>query len=210
MRLRRAVIAGAVALAAAFLVPRPAAAQDHPPFAPTRDAAVTYRVTSAQAGGSTPPTLRIATQAATGLTRFELPGRGYAVLDRKTNQAVVVIEAQHAWLQLPQGASGTARRLTLNAGMQFTRQGHDTVAGMGCTVWDVRSDDGSATICMTNDGVLLRGAGASKDGRMKGSIEATAVSLAAQPGSLFVPPDGYRKMDFAELLQGMQGHPAAR
>ncbi|MDQ2804744.1 MAG: hypothetical protein M3Y41_19465, partial [Pseudomonadota bacterium] len=74
----------------------------------------------------------------------------------------------------------------------FQRQGTDRVAGLACTLYAVQDRHGAGTLCVTADGVPLRGNGA-YDGK-PGSFTALSVDYAPQPASLFAPPPGYLQL----------------
>jgi hypothetical protein len=174
---------------------------------PTRDAVVTYRITSDAPGRERQ--LLVNEKAATGMVRFEMQGQpGYALMDLRTGQVVLVVPSQHGFLSLPAGATPGPRQFLLDPGMTFARLGEATVAGHACTIWDVGGPEGHGRVCMTSDGLLLRASGSSGQVGLNGALEAQSVSFLPQPDNLFTIPADYRRMDLGKLLQGLQGKPA--
>jgi hypothetical protein len=172
-----------------------AVAQERPPVAPTRDVLVTYRATAPVQGRRAPAgaqTLRVATTQGGRLMRIEGVGAGdaYVIVDRTTQRMVMVMPQDRRFMEMP-ADDAFARGFVLNTSMRFVRRGADTVAGLKCTVWEVTSQEGAGTACVTDDGVLLRGRGS--DG--KGGIEATAVKYGPQPAAMFRPPAGFSRFE---------------
>lgn len=169
----------ACALLAAAAVPALALAEDRPLMTPTRDVAITYRVLGPRQG-----TLHMSIQAGSGLTRVESPNRpGYAIVDRKTLRMTVVMPEQRVFLEVP-SPPGQQSAPDLDPTAKFTRHGTDTVAGVSCTVWDFTAANGAGSMCVTEDGAMLRAQNSSG----KGGIEATEVSYAALKDADFHPP----------------------
>ena len=177
-----------------------AAAPDRPPLAPTRDATIEYQV---QGRAGRPP-IAVRVHFSGGRMRAEtanLPG--YVVVDRAADRALMVMQEQHAYFELPL-QSGMARDFLPSDRMSFTRRGEERVAGLPCTVWDVRAPAGrSATACVTADGLVLRGEGHDPQ-YGDGSIEAVSLSYAPQPASLFKPPAGFQRIEIP-VLPGLGG-----
>lgn len=186
-------------LLAALLLAAPAAAQPAPRVLPSRDVAVTYRVSGAAATsvpGGIPGALRLAWDADGERLRAEADGRTQAALvDLRAQTANVLDSAIRSALALPMRQSDVAAA-TLR-GAKLTRRGRDTVAGLACTTYAVETSRGSGTVCLTEDGVPLSGQG-TVDGRA-GSFTATQVTYGEQPDSLFrIPPD-YVRLDMGSL-----------
>ena len=174
----------AVTLLSCLAAGQPHAAQDHPPFLPTRDLVIEYQVQDARNG--TRHTLRSYFTVRSQRLRVETPENpGYMVIDSPGKRILVVMPQARtvaAALFDPQ----SAQSFMLNEHMRFVRLGTDHVAGFDCTIWDVRSEQGNGRMCMTEDGVMLRG---SND---KGSMVATSLRYQPQADELFNPPPGYR------------------
>ena len=77
--------------------------------------------------------------------------------------------------------------------MRFTRRSPDTVATVRCTNWDVAVDKGRGTMCISEDGVILRIAGQDQAGR-RSLIEAVSVSFTPAPAAEFVAPPDFDRM----------------
>jgi hypothetical protein len=183
-----------------------AAAPDRPPLVPTRDAAVTYRILT----DGPPRELHVHEQSATGMVRFEVQGQGgFALMNLRTGQVVLVVPQQHAYLDMPPGAASGPRQFLLDPGMKFTRTGNATIAGNDCTLWKVDGPEGPGTVCVTAEGVILRASGTSGQAGAHGGLEAISVSYLPQPAELFTYPADYHQMDVAKVLQGLQAKPPA-
>lgn len=185
------IVAGALLALLAGTAPGSARDDNRPLLAPARDVMVQYRVLGREGTGSS---LRV--RFSGEKLRVEPSAmKGYVIVDRAAGQALVVVEAQHSYVEMPGGGT-IARDLLLSPKMRFTKRGTERVAGLDCTVWDVESPGGqTGTACITTDGVVLRGAGQDPK-RGSGSLEATEVTYAPQPPELFQPPPDYRRVDF--------------
>ena len=179
-----------------------AAAQERPPVPPARDVAVTYRVSGAAARavpGGVPGALRLSWNAGARSLRVEAEGRSQLVLvDLRARSATVLDEGTRTALVLPM-RERDLQALTLD-GARLTRRGRDSVAGHACTLYDAQSPRGRGTICLTADGVPLRGDG-EVNGR-PGGFAATAVAYGPQPAALFRAPPGYVRLDVNRLGLG--------
>lgn len=174
-------------LAFACLAAFPALAQDRPPaLTPTRDVTVTYRITgAAEAQG-----LRMSHSVAQGLVRTDLPGGiGWAVVDLRGGQGFVVMEPMRAIMAMP---AGQGKPGEVSPTSRFTRGGTARVAGLDCTLWNVEDQGRSGQLCLTADGVMLRGTGSASG--QQGSIEATEVRYGAVDAARFQRPQGYQEM----------------
>ena len=182
-------------VAGAVTTPQPVGAAEHPPYLPTRDVSVTYRIQAdGMPGGEGPHNVKLSYLAATGRARIEQSdGPGYLIVDRAAGHAVMVMEPMQIYIDMPFDAR-TGSALLLNDRMRFTRAGSDRVAALPCTLWDVASDKTKARLCITDDGVILSGEG-SDPIRGAGRMTATSVSYAALPAALFNPPAGFHRMD---------------
>nr|WP_246386980.1 DUF4412 domain-containing protein [Gluconacetobacter sacchari] len=171
---------------------RPARAQadaDHPPLAPARDVQVEYSVQPD--GAPAPKTIEAWFTANGGMMRIDSPeGMGSTILNRTTRQVTIVLNKQKVYTQFD-ARNGIRNPFLLDLQMQYTRKGTARVAGVPCTEWGVVSGRGTATACVTDDGVILREDGVDGDG-MKGRLEATRVIYGPLPASTFQPPAGYQ------------------
>jgi len=165
---------------------------EHPPLTPTRYVQVDYDV---QPDGMPEPK-RVRTWFAQngGLMRIDSPqGMGETVLNRMTRQVTIIINTQKIYSQLD-ARYGISNPFLLDLSMSFSRKGTSSIAGVACTEWDVRTDQGTAVACVTEDGVILREVGVDGDG-LKGRIEAVHVVYGPIALDMFQPPANYRRID---------------
>jgi hypothetical protein len=169
----------------------PLSAQEHPPFLPTRDFTISYQI--GQSTQRATQGLLVSFSARGYRFHIEATGQpGWIIFDPELRRAFAVVPQSRAFIELPFDPS-SAQQFMLNDQMNFARRGTDRVAGFACTVWDVRSERGTGRICMTEDGVMLRGSNS------QGFMEVAALQYGAQPDELFQPPPGFRKLDSARL-----------
>ncbi len=74
---------------------------------------------------------------------------------------------------------------------RFERHGRGVVAGHACTEWTAVSPDGTASACLTEDGVILRGTASDAHGTL-GSVLASTVQYGALSPALFRRPEDFR------------------
>jgi len=193
--MRRSVLAAFLALVAL-----PVQAQDKPPLYPTRDVAITYRLT----GGQTQPgmqSLTVAWLAAAQAMRVDMGAAGYMVADHRTQRGFMVVEAARMIMDVPMEQAMQQHGPSANA--TYRRTGTDTVAGLPCTVWAFQDRGNNGTACVTNDGVMLRAQGTS--GGQSGSMEATQVTFGAQNPARFQRPQGFQSMQMPGQIPGQGG-----
>ncbi len=179
-------------LLAALLAPQLAFAAPSPRYLPQHDAMITYRSTGSDP--RVPSSLSVRYSADLGRIRIEGVPLGYLLVDQPQERVELVMPQTRLVIQLPPGG-GITDGFILGPGLSFTAAGNDRVLGRSCTLYDVTTARNRAQgrVCLTPDGLLLRGEGRGRDGRTA-SIEAVSVAVAAQPVGLFSPPDGYRIM----------------
>ncbi len=189
--MRRSIMVAAVSA----VVGSPAFAAESPPLRPTRDVAVVYRV-EAVARDAAPRAHMIHMYWGDGgnALRVELDAQPIVTLiDFRRQRMAVLIKDRQVVLETkldPRLVPG----FVLPRDAAVVRAGTDTVAGLGCTVWNLSGPRGAGSACITGDGVLLRAQGAAeKDG--SGRLEAVSVTYAPQPASLFALPPGLARMD---------------
>lgn len=195
--MRRQVLMGVMAAASAGACGA-ARAQDRPPLLPTRDVAVDYRATGA--GHTT--NIHVLYSAGTERLRAEAAGQStYLIIDGHARTAHVVMDRQRSVLDLPFDTDRW-RGFILSDRAKFARLGTDRVLGLACTDWKVSGPFGNGTACVTDDGVILRGAasGEAPDGHDgTGSIQALSIHYGPQPEDVFAIPAGYRTMAMPTL-----------
>jgi hypothetical protein len=190
----------------AGVAPGLAAADEHPPLAAARDATVLYRAQGPRDQAAT----SVCVHVSGGKLRVEpasLPG--YVIVDRGADRVLMVMRQPHVYFETP-ARSDLVRDFLPSERMRFARKGSERVAGLSCTVWDVRAPEGrTGSVCVTADGIVLRGQGHDPQ-YGSGSVEAVSVTYAPQPASLFQPPAGYLKMDIPRPPPALAGARPAR
>lgn len=157
---------------------------------PTREASVLYRLTKA---GVPPVEVRITTRVGGSPMRVDMPDGTYILVDQSAHSMSVVAPGEQMVMAVP-FENGPQAQFQLNERMRFARRGADTVASVRCTLWDVVLDKTRGTMCITDDGVLLRSSGMDAAGR-RSLIEAVSVSFAPAPESDFTPPADFDRME---------------
>ena len=181
------------ALALLLLMTGPAAAQ--PRTTPARDVVVTYRVdgpaTALVPGGLDGP-VRLSWDAGGQRVRAEAEGRSQAaVIDVRAGRGFAIDRSLRVVLPLPL-KPGSLAALTMQSG-RLTATGRDRVAGLACTTYRVETGRQPGSVCLTEDGVPLRGSGV-VEGK-QGTFTATAVRYGPVPASAFEAPAGYFSFD---------------
>ena len=172
-----------------------------PRVLPTHDVSVTYEVSGAAADAipsliqnqaGPPGAVRLTWDAAGQRLRAEAEGRAQvAVVELTAHRTTVLDNMLHAALFLPMRDTDVQALTMANA--RFTRRGRATVAGEACTEWAVQAGREAGTLCLTDDGVPLRG-----EGDVKGRHGAfTAIRLDRRPSdpALFTVPPGYNRLE---------------
>ncbi len=178
-----------------------ARAGDRPPFLPLRDVAVSYQLS---APGRPAQTYQLEYDAASQRARIDDPAHGtYFLVDLPAGRAELVIPPLRSVVTAPD-LSGLAQEIASADGARFTPLGRATYAGIGCETYLVLSQQGSATACLTRDGVALHFSGQDRHGAA--SVTALSVSYAPQPDAAFAPPEGFGVITLppgalAQLLQ---------
>ena len=157
---------------------------------PTRDVMARYAVSGAAAdalpGGA--PALDLAWDAGRARLRVDAAGRTQsAIVDLRARRAILMDSALRTAFTMPLSARD-AQGFALS-GARFERRAAAHVAGLACTEYAVQDSHGSGTICVTADGVPLRGAGI-WDGR-PGGFTAVSVRYGPPPLALFEAPPGF-------------------
>ena len=184
----------------------PALAQPAAPrIRPARDVAVIYRVdgdaTRLVPGGLNGPVI-LSWDAAGQRLRAESQGRGQvALIDLRAHTGQAIDTSLRIVLPLPIRANDL-QPLTLE-GANLVATGRDTVAGLPCTTYSFGGAQNPGTVCLTPDGVPLRGQG-TVQGR-QGSFVATSVRYAPLPDNLFVVPAGYLSLATAGSGPSLKG-----
>jgi len=181
------------------LIAAPASAA--PRFLPDQDVAVSYQL---QSPGNPAQDVQLSYSAAAGQARIDSPAGLYVLASLSAGRAQVVIPALHAFVEAPDFSSLT--RMISNAdGASFTPLGHGFYAGLACEKYLVLNNQGSATACITHQGVVLHFAG--RDAHGAAELTALTVAFAPQSPANFTTPDGYTEVTLppgalAALLRG--------
>jgi hypothetical protein len=163
----------------ASLLVGPMARAEPPQLLPTRDVDITYDVTL-----PSQPRIRerVRWRAAEQLERVDGPYKLTTIFNRRTREIIHLSLANRTFRQLdmPRQAEEPAPEAILKRGNE------STVAGLHCVEWSWTEDVETRTVCLTEDGVLLRFLVDSKT-----VSEARSVSYRGQPAELFQVPPGY-------------------
>jgi hypothetical protein len=164
----------------------PAAADTTPLILPNRDVAVSYELS---APGRADQSYQLEYDATGQRARINNPAQGtYFLVNLPAGTAQMVVPQLNSVVNAPD-LSGLTRQITDSShNAHFTLLGPATYAGLQCQNWLVTSGQGSATACLTADGVALHFAG--KNAHGSGEVTATSVSFAPQPSADFSPPTG--------------------
>ena len=157
---------------------------------PSREASVLYRMTRP---GAPPVEARITTRAGGSPMRIDMPDGAYVLVDQSAHNVAMVVPNEQMVVGLP-FEEGPQAQFQLNERMRFTRRGADTIATLRCTTWDVLLDRARGTMCITDEGILLRSTGQDEAGRRR-LIEAISVSFTPAQDSDFTPPPDFERMD---------------
>ena len=173
-------------LALAGFSPLAAHADMRPLLAPTRDVTVEYEVAPP---GRVPVGVRVAIQAGGARLRITSPELPTTfVVDRPAGEATVLLPMLRAYSSMNIAKYDIERSVL--RGARFSRTGHNRIAGHDCTVWHADSAQGEADACITDDGIILRGAAATSRRGGAGQITALRVIYGKLHAEDFaVPPD---------------------
>ncbi len=164
-----------------------AQADTAPLILPDRDVAVVYQLS---APGRPDQSYQLEYDASGQRARINNPAQGtYFLVDLPAGTAQMVVPQLNSVVNAPD-LSGLTQQIT-DAGQhaRFTLLGSKAYAGLPCQNWLVMSDQGTATACLTADGVTLHFDGHNAHG--SGSVTATAVRFGPQPDADFAAPGGY-------------------
>jgi hypothetical protein len=175
----------------------PALAQDKPPAQPTRDVTVEYRLLDSDSPTSSVRERPLKVYWAKGGAhmRIEMADeRSYVLLDRDARRMSLVLLDQRGYVETPYDPQRPTG-FTVPPGIALVRGRNDVVAGNPCTLWHAKGDQGGGSLCVTDDGVVLRAQG--YDEQHRGDLEATSIIYGPQPASVFAPPADFRKLDLS-------------
>ena len=162
-----------------------------PRLRPARDVVVAYVVEGPAAnlvpGGLHGP-VRLSWDAAGQRVRAEAEGRSQvALIDLRAHAGQAIDTALRVSLPLPLRANDLQLLSLENA--RLVAGGRETIAGLPCTAYSFDSPQGPGSVCLTADGVPLRGEGTVQG--KPGRFTAQTVRFGALPPGLFEVPAGY-------------------
>jgi hypothetical protein len=161
-----------------------------PRFLPDQDVVVTYEL---RAPHQDPQDFQLNYDAAGERARVESLAQGFYVLaDLPAGRAQVVLPQLHAVVRTPD-FSGLTQMIANGGDARFTPLGHGRYAGLGCERYLVMNDQGTATACITHDGVILHFNGHNAHGAA--DVTALSVAFAPQPAAAFLPPAGFSMIE---------------
>lgn len=170
-----------------------------PRLEPSRDVAVIYRLAGGDMGDAAQ---KVQATYVDGARRVRLDFFRWveskypfmsSIYDAIAGRVIMVFPERRQYAELPFPPARIPGQF-LSKDMTFTRAGTATVAGLACTNWRIKSPDpakDASTVCVTDDGVLLRLTGKGASGEP--DMNATAVQYGAPPSGIFAPPEGFTK-----------------
>ncbi|MBE7211387.1 MAG: hypothetical protein INR65_10255 [Gluconacetobacter diazotrophicus] len=178
----------------------PARADAPPPLMPTRDVSVVYSVQPD--GAPQPQDVHVFFGGSGNFMRVDGPpgpdggASGDMIMDRNGRTMTVVLNQPRVFMQLPE-RDEVRFPFLLDPTMQFRRSGTSQVANLPCTTYDITTGKGTATACVTADGVVLSEQGVDSEGA-KGHLVARTVSYGPVPPTTFQPPPGFQRVAHPE------------
>lgn len=177
-----------------------------PLILPDRDVAVAYEFA---APGRPGQSYQFEYDAAAQRARINNPAQGtYLLIDLPTGTAKMVVPQLNSVVNAPD-LSGLTQQIT-DAGhhARFTSLGSKHYAGLACQNWLIISAQGTATDCLTAEGVTLNFSG--KNAHGSGGVTATAVDFGPLPVTDFATPQGYNAITLPpgvlqQLINGGSG-----
>ncbi len=167
----------------------PAMAAAAPAFLPTRDVTVDYTLATP---GQAPANYQLSYNAAGQLARVDSPSGYYVLANLPAAQAQIVLPALHATVQAPDFSALTAEIYRADDA-KFTPLGTGHYAGLDCRKYQVVDKHGTATACITHDGVILHFAGHNERGNA--DVTAISASYTPEPPGQFAPPPGFAPLN---------------
>ena len=147
-----------------------------PRLVPLRDVTIDYQV---HPGDGRPQSVRVSIEAGGSHLRIqgeEIPAS--IVVDRTIGLAHVMVPLLRAYTSLSVARYDPERTVLRDA--RFERVGQEQLSTGRCTDWVAHSQSGTASACITDGGVILKGEVTNRHGRV-GTVLATAVEYASLP-----------------------------
>ncbi|MBY0427617.1 MAG: DUF4412 domain-containing protein [Alphaproteobacteria bacterium] len=197
-----------------FTLPTLAPAETTMPFWPTRDVTVVSTITNPTGNGpkeiQTTMLYQSAKQRMRINTDLAVAGQpvGYNIIDYKTHKATTVMPAMHMYIETTSSKMSIQDEIA-DPSIAKEKVGTSTVAGLPCSIWQIKANDNAGRGCVTDDGVVLSYEGNVKTKKnepaQKITMLATSVNYGPLEDSLFVLPQGYTAFspDSLNMLQGM-------
>lgn len=187
---------------AVTLLAAPAFAGSLPNLVPAHDVSGTYLVT----GQNSSKTVTVEYSKSADVLRINPPnGAGYILYNFAAKDAKMVMPQMQRYMDRPEVASRVAALQGKENGddVSIVKSGTETIAGHACTDYTAtnKTKGTSSTICVTDDGVLL------KIASDKGSAVAQSISYGAVPAADVQVPPGYTQFVMPQLPAGMGGMP---
>jgi len=185
-------------LVGALLLAAQAAAPDKPPSHPTGDVTVEYTVMELDRPGEPPRARPLKVWWAKGGVEMRIQMQDqpyYVVLNRDSKKALMVLLDQRGYVETPYDPNRQTG-FTVPSNVPLVRGRNDVVAGYTCTLWHAKIGAGDGSLCVTDDGVLLK-AEAFNDIHA-GDLVATSVIYGPVPEDVFAPPPTFRKLEIAQ------------
>jgi hypothetical protein len=174
----------------AFLLPLLfCTAASAPRLVPVRDVTIDYIV---HAGEARPQAVRVSIEA--GGAHLRIAGQDLPLsilVDRPAGVAHVLVPLLRAYSTLDIARYDPERGVLHDA--VFTRGGTEHLAGGRCTDWRAASPAGTASACITEGGVILKGEYANRHGA-GGAVLATGVDYAPLPRVTWSLPANFHDM----------------
>jgi hypothetical protein len=165
------------------------AAISAPRLVPVRDVTIDYVV---HAGDARPQGVRVSIEA--GGAHLRIAGQDLPLsilVDRPAGVAHVLVPLLRAYSSVDIARYDPERGVL--RGAVFTRGGTERLAGGRCTDWRAASASGTASACITEGGVILKGEFANRNGA-GGAVLATSVDYAPLPRWTWSLPAGFHDM----------------
>lgn len=167
---------------------------EKPLFMPKRDATVIYAIKPENS--SLLQSRKIIFSGDGNTMRVDGPDNlGTVIVDAAKKTATVIANKSRIYTVVA-SKSGQAG-LFLDPSMTFQKKGTERIAGIICRDWKVKGPKGSAIVCITEDGVLLKQEGTDADG-VEGKTVALSVDYSKLPASTFQIPPGYQPVKLPE------------
>jgi hypothetical protein len=126
-------------------------------------------------------------------------GGFYALIDVDNARMIMVMPDKRIYVDQP--ADPNLIALLQADDPSFQKTGAERIAGFECTDYTADINGHSGSLCLTDDGILLRAEIDNPDRRPE--LQAISVTYALQPSELFEIPDGFHRVALPRLPYGM-------